>query len=105
LEGLVGQPKRARHDLVAAIGGGLYPASSAIAGVLIAKVGAPLMDGPLDGSLGRLIGSGADRGAALVILVAGALVAIIAAGLMRSSIRIALAATDESLHDVVLTSS
>lgn len=70
-----------------AIGGGLYPAASAAAGVLVAEVGAPLMDGPLAGSLGRLIGSGAERGGALVVLTAGLLLGLIAAGLARSPIR------------------
>ncbi|HWL45583.1 MAG TPA: MFS transporter [Ilumatobacter sp.] len=73
--------------LRSAIGGGLYPVASASAGVLIAHVGAPLMDGPLDGSLGRLIGSGPERGAALVVLVAGALVTAIGVGLARSPLR------------------
>ena len=70
-----------------AIGGGLYPAASAGAGVLIVEVGAPAMDGPLAGSLGRLIGSGPERGGALVVLVAGLLLGIIAIGLVRSPIR------------------
>lgn len=73
--------------LRAAIGGALYPAASLVAGVLVAEAAGPLMDGPLAGSLGAVIGSGAERGAALVILVAGALVAAIGAWLLRSPLR------------------
>lgn len=76
--------------LRAAIGGALYPAASALAGVLIAHVGSPLMDGPLAGTLGRLIGAGPERGAALVVLVAGLAMASIGCWLARSPIRDAL---------------
>ncbi len=75
-----------------AIGGALYPFASAISGVLIGHVGAPLMGGPLSGSLGGVIGSGRDRGAALVVLAAGVALAGLALWLARSSVRPALRA-------------
>lgn len=73
--------------LRSAIGGGLYPAASALAGVLVSHVGAPLMDGPLAGSLGGLIGAGAERGAALVVLTSGLVLGVIGVWLARSPIR------------------
>lgn len=77
-----------------AVGGGLYPLASALAGVLITEVGGPLMDGPLSGTVGRLIGAGTERGAALVVLAAGVILGVIAFGLSRSPIRPALAGRD-----------
>lgn len=78
--------------LRSAVSGALYPAASALAGVLIAHVGAPLMDGPLAGSVGGVIGSGAERGAALVVLCAGIALGALAVWLARSPIRAALLA-------------
>lgn len=73
-----------------AIGGALYPISAALGGLLIDRVGAPLMDGPLAGSLGRLIGAGSERGAALVVLSGGLALAGLGVYLARSPIRAAL---------------
>jgi DHA3 family macrolide efflux protein-like MFS transporter len=73
-----------------AISGALYPLSAALGGLLIDRVGAPLMDGPLAGSLGRLIGSGPERGAALVVLAGGLVLAGLGLYLARSPIRAAL---------------
>lgn len=84
--------------LRAAIGGGLFPLASASAGVLVDHVGAPLMDGPLAGSLGRLIGAGSDRGAALVVLAAGVALGVIGVWLARSPIRGQLAAPPAEPH-------
>lgn len=80
--------------LRAAVGGALYPAASALAGVLIAHVGSPLIadDGPLAGSLGRLIGTGDERGAALVVLAAGLVLGALGVWLAGSNLRRELAA-------------
>jgi DHA3 family macrolide efflux protein-like MFS transporter len=73
-----------------AISGALYPVSAALGGLLIDRIGAPLMDGPLAGSLGRLIGAGPERGAALVVLAGGVALAGLGAFLAHSPIRAAL---------------
>lgn len=73
----------------AAIGGALYPVASALAGVLIAEVGAPLIaeHGLLAGTLGRAIGTGPERGAAVVVLAAGLVLGSLGWWLSRSELR------------------
>lgn len=62
------------------IGQVLGPAGSVLAGFVIANLAAPAMtaDGALGGSVGFVIGTGSDRGAALVLLCVGGALASLA---------------------------
>jgi DHA3 family macrolide efflux protein-like MFS transporter len=82
--------------LRSAIGRGLEPVGSLIAGVVIASVAAPAMadDGPGAATVGRLIGVGEDRGAAAVVLAVGVALALIGIWLLRSWIRADLDGVD-----------
>jgi MFS family permease len=88
-----------------AIGRALDPFGSVLGGVVVARLAEPAMaeDGAAASTLGRIIGTGEGRGAALVLLgVAGALV-LLAVRLRRSPAFAALdVASDPSkLHDEV----
>lgn len=69
-----------------AIGQSLNPIGSLAAGLLIAHVTAPAMSegGRLTGTLGSVIGAGADRGAAALLLVCAALLAAVVVWLRAS---------------------
>ena len=98
--------------LRSAVGGALYPIASALAGVLIAEVGSPLIadDGALAGSLGRLIGTGPERGAAVVVLAAGLALGGLGLWMARSDLRrqladiSAVARTSQTPVDVAVVS-
>lgn len=80
-----------------ALANGLQSAGSLVAGVLVAKIAEPAMStGVLRGSLGRVLGTGPSAGAALVLVGAGLVTIVIAAVVMRSSLRAALYHTDRS---------
>jgi MFS transporter, DHA3 family, macrolide efflux protein len=82
--------------LRSAIGRGLEPLGSVIAGFVIASVAAPAMaDGGAGAStIGRLIGVGDHRGAAAVVLAVGVALALIGIWLLRSWIRADLDGVD-----------
>ncbi len=65
----------------------LYPFGAMCAGLVGAHVAAPAMSegGALSGSIGRVIGVGADRGAALIMLGAAAALAVFAIVLLNNS--------------------
>ncbi|MFK8023009.1 MAG: MFS transporter [Ilumatobacter sp.] len=71
--------------LRSAIGRSFEPIGSLLAGFLIATVAAPAMvaDGRLASTVGRVIGTGAERGAALVVAIVG--VALVALGYRLAS--------------------
>jgi MFS transporter, DHA3 family, macrolide efflux protein len=72
--------------LRAAVGRALEPLGAVTAGVVIATVAEPAMaDGEIGGrTLGRVIGAGADRGAAAVLAGVGLSLVIVGAWVMRS---------------------
>jgi hypothetical protein len=72
-----------------AIGRSLDPLGSVVAGFSISRLAEPAMrdEGVLAGSLGRLVGSGAGRGPAVLLLVAAAALGLIAWRLAKSPIR------------------
>lgn len=73
------------------IGRSLDPLGSLVSGLVIARVAGPAMsDGPASELLGPVIGSGADRGPALVLVVVGVAVLSCAAYLARCAARPAL---------------
>ncbi len=73
----------------AVLGQSLGPLGSLLAGFIIADVAAPAMrdDGVLNSTIGRLIGTGDARGAALVIAIVGVCCGAVACRLATSSIR------------------
>lgn len=74
--------------LRSAIGHGLEPVGSLVAGFVIATVAEPSMaDGVGADTVGRLIGVGADRGSAAVLVAAGVALAGVGVWLLRSSVR------------------
>ncbi|MFP5489052.1 MAG: hypothetical protein ACLGHQ_12190, partial [Acidimicrobiia bacterium] len=74
--------------LRAAVGRGLEPIGSVVAGFVIVSVAEPAMRaGSIGGdSLGRLIGTGPDRGAAAVLVAVGLALVLLAAWVARSPI-------------------
>ena len=78
-----------------AIGRALEPVGGAIAGVVVAHLAAPSLaeGGLLAGSVGRVIGTGTDRGAALVLMGVGGALGCLGWWLWRSSLRRELAPT------------
>ncbi len=83
--------------LRSALGRSCEPIGSIVAGFAIASVGAPAMrsGGVLGSSIGRLIGSGETRGAALVIAVVGIVLAATGLWLRTSPIRAQLRRDEE----------
>lgn len=69
-----------------AAGQALQPIGSLLAGAVIARIATPLMGpgGGLESSVGRLIGTGTDRGSALVLVVVGLVLAGMAVAVSRS---------------------
>jgi MFS family permease len=78
-----------------AIARGLDPVGSVLAGLVVAELAEPAMadGGTAAGSIGRLIGSGEGRGAAAVLVAMAIGLAVLAAGVRRST---AYAALDRS---------
>lgn len=77
-----------------ALGQALLPIGSAMAGVMIARVAAPAMSEGrwLGDSLGVVIGTGAERGAAVVVLVCALAIGAVAVALWRSDVGTSLRA-------------
>lgn len=88
--------------LRAAIGRGLEPLGALTAGIVIATVAEPTMvdDGVGGRTVGRLIGTGADRGAAVVLLGVGVSLVAVGVWVMRSWINRAI--DDDRSRDVDL---
>lgn len=79
------------------IGRALEPLGAVIAGLVVARVAEPALaaDGPWAGSVGRVIGTGEGRGAALVMATIGVVVGLGGVWLARSALRRELMAPGE----------